>query len=103
MYDADSGSIFIDGKAIKQLDLSSFRQQVGFVPQEVFLFSETIRNNIAFGIPVTEPGKVEQAAKDAALYRDIMEFDRGFETLIGELDSARELHHIHRCCWRRAA
>ena len=84
MYDADSGSICIDGKAIKQLDLTSFRQQIGFVPQEVFLFSETIRNNIAFGIPVIEPGMVEQAAKDAAVYQNIMEFEKGFETLIGE-------------------
>lgn len=84
MYDADSGSIYIDGKPIKQLDLTCFRQQVGFVPQEVFLFSETIRNNIAFGIPVIEPGMVEQASKDAAVYQNIMEFGKGFETLIGE-------------------
>lgn len=84
MYDADSGEIFIDGKAIRDLDLNSFRQQTGFVPQEVFLFSETIRNNIAFGVPSTEEGTAEQAAKNAAVYQNIMEFEKGFDTLIGE-------------------
>ncbi len=84
MYDADSGDILIDGRPIKQLDLNNFRQQLGFVPQEVFLFSETIYNNIAFGMTVTEPCRVEQAAKDAAVYENIMEFEKGFETLIGE-------------------
>lgn len=84
MYDADSGEICIDGKAIKDLDLTNFRGQTGFVPQEVFLFSETIRNNIAFGLSSTDEGKVEQAAKNAAVYNNIMEFENGFETLIGE-------------------
>ena len=84
MYDADSGDILIDGRPIKGLSLNNYRQQLGFVPQEVFLFSDTIYNNIAFGMTVTEPGKVEQAAKDAAVYENIMEFEKGFETLIGE-------------------
>jgi ATP-binding cassette subfamily B multidrug efflux pump len=84
MYDADSGEIKIDGKPLKDIDLNSFRQQVGFVPQEVFLFSETIGNNIAFGIPDPDNSRIEQAAKDAAVYENIMDFEHGFATMIGE-------------------
>lgn len=83
MYDTDYGDILIDGQNLKSLDLKHYRSQVGFVPQEVFLFSDTIRNNIAFG---SENGHVdvEQAAKDAAVHGNIVQFEKGFETLIGE-------------------
>ena len=84
MYDADQGDIFIDNKRIEKLDLNTYRDQVGFVPQEVFLFSDTIFNNIAFGLSVAEPNQVEQAAKDAALYDNIIGFEKSFETMIGE-------------------
>ncbi len=84
MYDVSSGHIMIDGIAVDQLNLNNYRNQIGFVPQEVFLFSETIRNNIAFGMDVVKPGSVEQAAKDAAVYENIIEFDQDFETRIGE-------------------
>jgi ATP-binding cassette subfamily B protein len=84
MYDTDSGDILIDGKRLRDLDLNNFRQQVGFVPQEVFLFSDSIKNNIAFGI--SDPGaeSIENAAKNAAVYHNIKGFEKGFETLIGE-------------------
>ncbi|MFD2162620.1 ABC transporter ATP-binding protein [Paradesertivirga mongoliensis] len=85
MYDSDSGEIKIDGQTITELNLNHFRSQVGFVPQEVFLFSDTIANNIAFGeSSKTELDKIEQAAKDAAVYNNIAEFDEGFDTMIGE-------------------
>ncbi|WP_207423609.1 ABC transporter ATP-binding protein [Desertivirga brevis] len=84
MYDTTSGEILIDGKPLKEVNLSSYRSQVGFVPQEVFLFSDTISNNIAFGETETNIEKVEQAAKDAAVYKNIIEFEKGFETMIGE-------------------
>jgi ATP-binding cassette subfamily B protein len=84
MYDCDSGSILIDGREIQKLELQNYRQQTGFVPQEVFLFSDTIFNNIAFGLNSAETEKVEQAAKDAAVYQNIIEFERGFDTMIGE-------------------
>lgn len=84
MYDCDSGSIRIDGIEIQKLNLQNYRQQTGFVPQEVFLFSDTIYNNIAFGLNTTEARNVEQAAKDAALYHNIIEFEKGFDTMIGE-------------------
>ena len=83
-YDTSEGSILIDGSNIKELDLGNYRSQVGFVPQEVFLFSDTIANNIAFGENTTDIQKVEQAAKDAAVYSNIAEFELGFETYIGE-------------------
>ena len=84
MYDADQGDVLIDNKRIEKLDLNTYRDQVGFVPQEVFLFSDTIFNNIAFGLSVAEPNQVEQAAKDAALYDNIIGFEKSFETMIGE-------------------
>lgn len=84
MYDPDSGVIRIDNQPVNNVNLTDFRQQVGFVPQEVFLFSDTIRNNIAFGLSEYDNDTVERAAKNAAVYHNIMEFEKGFETLIGE-------------------
>lgn len=84
MYDAEKGKILIDGQDIKDLDLNHFRDQIGFVPQEVFLFSDSIYNNIAFGLSETNTIQVEKAAKDAALYDNIIGFENGFQTMIGE-------------------
>jgi len=84
MYDTTGGEITVDGTSVKQLNLESYRSQVGFVPQEVFLFSDTIANNIAFSADVLDMPVVEQAAKDAAVYDNIIELEQGFETLIGE-------------------
>ena len=84
MYDVNTGEIYINDQSISSLDLPSYRQQIGFVPQEVFLFSDTIGQNIAFGIDSTDQNKIEQAAKDAAVYANIIEFELGFNTLIGE-------------------
>ena len=84
MYDSTGGDILIDGDTIKAFNLEGYRSQIGFVPQEVFLFSDTIANNIAFSADTLNMPVVEQAAKDAAVYQNIMELERGFETLIGE-------------------
>ncbi len=84
MYDTTGGRIVIDDQPVQQLNLEGYRSQVGFVPQEVFLFSDTIANNIAFSADVLDMPKIEQAAKDAAVYQNIMELEQGFETLIGE-------------------
>ena len=84
MYEVTGGTIFIDGQPLQDINLESFRSQIGFVPQEVFLFSDTIANNIAFSADKLNMPLVEQAAKDAAVYDNIMEFDKAFETLIGE-------------------
>ncbi len=84
MYDVDAGSIKIDGNDIKHINLEAYRSQTGFVPQEVFLFSDTIARNIAFGQNTLNMNIIEQAAKDSAVYQNIMEFDQQFETFIGE-------------------
>lgn len=84
MYDVNSGAICMDGQDIRQLPLQAFRSQIGFVPQDVFLFSDTIANNIAFGLDETNLTEVEEAAKRAAVYDNIMGFEGGFETTIGE-------------------
>jgi ATP-binding cassette subfamily B protein len=84
MYDTTGGEVLIDGKPLPQYNLEGYRSQIGFVPQEVFLFSDTIANNIAFSADVLNMPVVEQAAKDAAVYKNIMELENGFETLIGE-------------------
>jgi ATP-binding cassette subfamily B multidrug efflux pump len=84
MYDVDRGEIRIDGIPIKQIELNSYRSQVGFVPQEVFLFSDSIKNNIAFSLDEIKGNEVEEAAKNAAVYQNIMDFDLKFETMLGE-------------------
>ncbi len=84
MYDCTGGDLLIDGQSVRSLNLEGYRSQIGFVPQEVFLFSDTIANNIAFSADTLDMPKVEQAAKDAAVYANIMELEKGFETLIGE-------------------
>ena len=84
MYDCTGGDLLIDGQSVKSFNLEGYRSQVGFVPQEVFLFSDTIANNIAFSADTLDMRRVETAAKDAAVYANIMELEKGFETLIGE-------------------
>ncbi|REG88444.1 ABC transporter ATP-binding protein [Algoriphagus antarcticus] len=84
MYDPDSGVIKIDGKPIDAFSISDLRRQIGYVPQDVFLFSDSIGNNIAFGIEESDPKIIEQAAKDADVYQNIVDFPKGFETMLGE-------------------
>jgi ATP-binding cassette, subfamily B, multidrug efflux pump len=85
-YDLNEGEILIDNKNIKEINLNHFRENVGYVPQDVFLFSDTVENNIAFGYKNKLPEKevIEQAAKDAVIYASIKEFDKGFKTRVGE-------------------
>lgn len=85
MYDPSQGAILIDGKDIRAYNISSLRKQIGFVPQDVFLFSDTIANNIAFGLDQTDnKDLIEKAAKDADVYQNIVDFPKGFETMLGE-------------------
>jgi ATP-binding cassette subfamily B protein len=84
MYDPSTGEILLDGHPIQQYSLSSLRGQIGVVPQDVFLFSDTIANNIAFGLDKPDHARIIQAAKDADVYQNIMDFPNGFETLLGE-------------------
>jgi len=88
IYDADPGTVLIDGRPIRQFPLDTLRRQIGFVPQETFLFSDTIRENIAYGI-AQEDGEATQpdiqAAADAAnIVQDIEGFPEGYNTTVGE-------------------
>lgn len=84
MYDPIEGEIWIDDRNIQEYDISDLRKQIGYVPQDVFLFSDTIASNIAFGRDQTEMDIVEKAAKDADVYENIIEFPNGFNTRLGE-------------------
>ncbi len=89
MMDASEGEIRIDGSLINEWQLSSLRKQIGFVPQDMFLFSDSIGNNIAFGLSESIPEKerkekIEMAARQAVIYENIMDFPLGFETRLGE-------------------
>ncbi len=85
-YDATKGQVLIDGKPIQDLNLSSVRSNIGYVPQDVFLFSESIGNNIAFGVAqdAISNEQIERAAKQADIYENIIDFKQGFDTHIGE-------------------
>lgn len=84
MYDAREGEIRIDGTPIAEYDLNCLRSQIGYVPQDVFLFSDTIYNNIGFGLDDLVEEKILQAAKDADVYDNILTFPNGFQTRVGE-------------------
>ncbi|MDM8528821.1 ABC transporter ATP-binding protein [Anaerolineales bacterium HSG24] len=84
-YNLTSGEIWLDGKPLSQHDLAELRQQIGIVEQEPFLFSRTIRENIAYGVQqkITQ-AQIETAAKAAAIHDVIMTFPEGYDTLVGE-------------------
>jgi ATP-binding cassette subfamily B protein len=84
MYDATTGEIRIDGKPLVQHDLDNLRHRIGYVPQDVFLFSDTIAHNIAFGKPDAGQEEIEAFAKHAAVYDDIAGLSNGFDTIVGE-------------------
>lgn len=84
MYDASKGQIFVDEQPIEAYNISSLRAQTGYVPQDVFLFSESIRNNIAFGNVDLNDKQIKEAAADADLLENIDRFPNGMETYLGE-------------------
>ena len=84
LYDIDSGEILIDDTSIKELNLNDLRSSIGFVPQEAFLFSDTIKNNIKFGKVDASDEEVITAAKNAHIHHSISEFNEQYETKVGE-------------------
>lgn len=84
LLDAAPGAVLIDDQPIRSFTLSQIRGSIGFVPQETFLFSETIRQNIAFGSPGATESQVRDAATVAHISTEILEFPKGFETMVGE-------------------
>jgi len=84
IYDADPSSVLIDGKTVREYALADLRRNIGFVPQETFLFSETIRENIAFGVQSAADDEVRWAAEAANIAADIEEFPEKYKTMVGE-------------------
>jgi ATP-binding cassette subfamily B protein len=84
IYDAPEGTLFIDGRPIREYPLEVLRRNIGMVPQETFLFSETIRENLAFGAPNASAEELLEAAEAAHIRREFEEFPQGFETMVGE-------------------
>jgi len=84
IYDAPEGTLFIDGRPIREYPLAVLRRNIGMVPQETFLFSETIRENLAFGAPNASAEELLEAAEAAHIRREFEEFPQGFETMVGE-------------------
>jgi ATP-binding cassette subfamily B multidrug efflux pump len=84
LIDAPSSTVFIDGIAISDYPLAQLRSSIGYVPQETFLFSDSLAENIAFGVQKAERAEVEWAAEIAGLSEDISGFPEGFETMVGE-------------------
>ncbi|MDH4058035.1 MAG: ABC transporter ATP-binding protein/permease, partial [Cyclobacteriaceae bacterium] len=84
LYDAREGEILVDDIPISHYSLNALRKQIGYVPQDVFLFSDTIANNIAFGTDDSDEEKIIQAAKYADVYNNIMGFPQGMLTRVGE-------------------
>ncbi len=84
LFDAPDGAILIDDRPIRRYRLADLRRAIGFVPQETYLFSDTIAQNIAFGRPDATAPEILEAATTAHIANEILEFPRGFETLVGE-------------------
>jgi len=84
MYDPQKGMITYDGIPIKKIDINSLREQISYVPQDVFLFSETVSNNISFGLEHATQEKIVTAARQASVHSEIEKFQMGYKTMIGE-------------------
>jgi ATP-binding cassette subfamily B protein len=84
MYDASSGSVELDGTDIRKINLKTLRRQISYVPQDVFLFSETVENNIRFGVQEVNEGDVQKAARQASVEKEIAGFAEQYQTMIGE-------------------
>jgi ATP-binding cassette subfamily B multidrug efflux pump len=84
IYDADPGSVLIDGRPLREYPLEFLRRNIGFVPQETFLFSDTVRENIAFGIDDATDREIHQAADAASIATDIESFPEKYATVVGE-------------------
>jgi ATP-binding cassette subfamily B multidrug efflux pump len=84
IYDAESGMVLIDGRPVREYLVASLRRNIGFVPQETFLFSDRIRENIAWGVDAATDHEIHNAADAANIAADIESFPEGYDTLVGE-------------------
>lgn len=84
LHDVTRGKIELDGTDIRHISLQTLREQISYVPQDVFLFSDTVENNIRFGLRGAKAGDVEKAATEACVHKEIMSFPEGYKTIVGE-------------------
>ncbi len=84
LYDAPEGSLLIDGRPVRDYPLAVLRRNIGMVPQETFLFSETLRENLCFGVPEADSAEMLKATEAAHIRQEFEEFPHGFETVVGE-------------------
>ncbi len=84
MIDPDEGDIFIDGINLKEHNLEVYRNALGYIPQESYLFSDTIENNIGFAIDSSNAKIIEEYAKKADIHKNIIEFKNQYKTIVGE-------------------
>ncbi|WP_424494727.1 ABC transporter ATP-binding protein [Salinimicrobium sp. GXAS 041] len=84
LYDVTQGEITIDGKPIESMNLKELRNSIGYVPQDAFLFSDSIKSNIKFGKKDATDEEVVEAAKNAAVHKNIVGFSKGYDTILGE-------------------
>ena len=84
LYDVSDGSYLVDDKPVKEVNLKRLREQIGYVPQDAFLFSESIRDNIRFGKQDADDEQIVAAAKMAAVHDNIIGFSQGYQTILGE-------------------
>jgi ATP-binding cassette subfamily B protein len=84
MLDPTSGMVLVDGHDVREYSAAKLREHIGFVPQETFLFSATLAENIAFGVKSASPDQIRRAAEIAGLANDVDNFPKGFDTLVGE-------------------
>jgi ATP-binding cassette subfamily B protein len=84
IYDAEAGMVLIDGRPIRAYSIATLRKNIGFVPQETFLFSDRIRENIALGVESASDQQIRDAAEAANIAADIESFPESYETLVGE-------------------
>jgi len=84
LYDIESGKLLIDGREIAQTNLNNLRESIGYVPQDAFLFSDTIKNNVKFGKENATDDEVIEAAKFAQVHKNVIKFTNGYDTILGE-------------------
>src|SRR5260370_32327513 len=84
LWEAPDDCVLIDGRPIREWPLTTLRQSIGFVPQDTYLFGETVGGNIAFGLPESDEHRVREAAEIASLHGDVQDFGKSYETMVSE-------------------
>jgi ATP-binding cassette subfamily B protein len=84
LYEVDDGMVFLDGVDVNRIPLATLRSHIAMVPQDAFLFSLSLADNVAYGLPETEPRKVQAAAERAQLAKDVRDLPDGWDTIVGE-------------------